>query len=211
MCYSASASFISAASLLPVSFLAVGLALRKRRPFLWLTLVPLFFAMQQAAEGMVWLSIGQANEENALLFSYAYLFFAFFFWPVYMPIAVQRTESDANRRKQMHRLGVIGWVLGVLMFGPILIGLVPVQVSVMQHSIKYVSYQSAALCYAYGLAYIAAGIAPFWASSFKSLQWLGHVIFLSLVISVIIYSYAFTSVWCYFVAMISILILLVVL
>lgn len=210
MCYSATASFISAATLLPIGLAASWIALKNRPSFLFLTWVPIFFALQQASEGMVWLFLGRGAHEETLFFTYTYLLFAFFFWPVYMPIAVERSEPDESRRRRIHRLGTIGWALGVLMYGPIITGLVPLHVSVMQHSIKYVSYQSQALCYVYGLAYIAAGIAPFWLSSFRSLRWLGHLIFLSLLLSIISYAYAFTSIWCYFVAMISIIILFIV-
>ena len=58
MCFSASASFTAAAFLIPTGGYCVYSAIElKRFHYLALALIPIFFGVQQAIEGGVWLSM----------------------------------------------------------------------------------------------------------------------------------------------------------
>ena len=87
MCYSAPASF-SAAIILAV--IGVVVIYRKPKRLLPLALIPCFFAIQQFAEGFVWI-----DPESTLPKS-TYLFFAYAFWPMWIPFATFFAEENAN-------------------------------------------------------------------------------------------------------------------
>ncbi len=57
MCFSASASFAVSAALLPVSAFTINYAWRYDKRYLALAAFPLMFGVQQAFEGVLWLSI----------------------------------------------------------------------------------------------------------------------------------------------------------
>lgn len=61
MCYSATASFATAAFLIPTGIYTTYIAYKKHPTYIFLALIPLFFAFQQLMEGMIWLSISQPN------------------------------------------------------------------------------------------------------------------------------------------------------
>src|SRR5262245_30474127 len=98
MCLSAEASFGVGVVLVPAGVYCISAALRKHPAYLPLGAVPLFFAVQQFAEGLVWIGIDQGNAElvrvNALLF----LFFALAFWPIWVPFCAMIAEQQAWRK-----------------------------------------------------------------------------------------------------------------
>jgi len=93
------------------------------------------------------------------------------------------------------------------MYAPISMGFIPVMVSIKGHSLLYITYDSAALAYVYGFFYIMVSSLPFMLSTRPFLKWIGVFILASMIISWLVYYYAFTSIWCYSVALISFLII----
>ena len=76
MCFSASASFTAGAFLVPISVYAVYSSVElKRYHYIMLSLVPLFFGIQQLIEGGVWLAIAANSPHYIHLFSLGFLFF----------------------------------------------------------------------------------------------------------------------------------------
>ncbi|HRK03041.1 MAG TPA: hypothetical protein PLH57_10285, partial [Oligoflexia bacterium] len=102
MCFSANASFLASAGIG-----AVGAATLLKKPTireLPLALIPVCFSVQQASEGIVWLTL----PTGGLLHSVAvkvFLLFATMLWPVLVPIAFYLVEQDSSRRKKM-RFGI---------------------------------------------------------------------------------------------------------
>lgn len=207
MCYSATASFVTAGVLLPVGLIATLRALKFNHRYVLVALTPFFFGVQQTIEGFIWQAVSASSEMQATGLAYLYLFFAFFFWPCFMPAAAYFTETNIQRARWMYRLITLGVILGLAMYAPISMGFIPVTVSVKGHSLLYATYNSATIAYIYGFFYIMVSALPFMLSTRPLLKWIGVFILASMIISWLVYYYAFTSIWCYFVALISFLII----
>jgi hypothetical protein len=203
MCFSPTASFISSALLATTGAAAVA-HVRDRRmiPF---ASIPLVFALQQAIEGVLWLTI-RGNGEYTMLFTQLFLFFALFWWPVYTSVALYCMESVGWRRRFLAGLGLVGLVLGVYLFAGILLD--PAEAIVRNQCIYYSSSESYStlVMVTYLLVTVGAGIL----SSRYWIKILFLVIGLSAFITSFMYFENFISVWCFFGAVISAWIYLIV-
>ena len=152
MCFSAQASFLASVALFPLGVAAVGTTWNQdRRELLPLAATPLFFSLQQACEGFVWrwiegppLPSPEAPPLPVVAASLAYLFFAYAFWPVWMPLTAvalhPRNEpgnAEAGMARVWHALPWLGLVPGLWLWLPLLgdpRSAVPVPVA---HSLVY--------------------------------------------------------------------------
>jgi hypothetical protein len=79
MCFSAQASFGASAVLGIMGIYALHKAKQQER---LLAIVPLFFAVQQACEGIVWLTYANPSQHFiTAAATYSFCFFAYFFGP----------------------------------------------------------------------------------------------------------------------------------
>ena len=98
MCFSATASFVSA-GMMGLSGLAALASARQPRE-LPLAAAPLIFAIQQSVEGTLWLTLPIAPDlPTSAVLMYVFLVFAMIFWPVYGPLAILAIERDSLRRR----------------------------------------------------------------------------------------------------------------
>jgi hypothetical protein len=91
MCFSASASFGAGVVLSAIGVVSIKKNQHKSQ-FLFAS-IPLLFAVQQFAEGILWLVL--PNPEYASMqkhTTYVFLFFAQFFWPLWVPTNSNGTE-----------------------------------------------------------------------------------------------------------------------
>ena len=95
MCFSAAASYTASAALLLSGVIAMSKAKPRMRMF---AAIPLLFAAQQFIEGVTWQALSQGAP--ALMSTYAYLFFVFLVWPLWMPLAVR----SISKTKREHTL-----------------------------------------------------------------------------------------------------------
>lgn len=107
MCFSATASFVATAALIPVGLLSVSKALRHQPgQTLPLALLPPLFAGQQALEGMVWLALESGTARPGPdLAALAYLGFAFAVWPLWLPWSALRLSAGRGTRRQRQLQG----------------------------------------------------------------------------------------------------------
>jgi hypothetical protein len=85
MCFSATASFATAVVVGTIGIVAIALTAKPRE--LPLASIPLLLAVQQAAEGTLWLTLPVAPKSAVTsLMTNMYLFFALVFWPVFSPL-----------------------------------------------------------------------------------------------------------------------------
>ncbi len=199
MCVSAQASFIVGAGTG-----VVGLAALKRAsptPRRWLALVPCFFAIQQVSEGVVWLHLtGQFNVTPVTKAAqYIYLTFALVFWPVYAPFAVTIAEQIRFRRR-LCKFAAMGGALVSLYNLNQLVG-IEQSPTVLGHSIRY-GYGEAYLPerFAYGVA----AMMPLFISSLRKMWVLGVLAMLGFGVADYFFYTVFTSVWCFFTAILSV-------
>jgi hypothetical protein len=117
MCFSAEASYTAAAILLPMGGFAIRRAYQTDRKYLPISALPLFFGLQQLAEGLVWTSgqlVDRAWVEN---FSLIYMFFSWLAWPVWVPFSTYFLEP-CRRRYVYLVFSILGGMLGAVQYFP---------------------------------------------------------------------------------------------
>lgn len=210
MCFSAGASFGASALLGGIGIVAIVKA--KTNPQRLFATIPFVFAVQQLSEGMLWLSIrnsGLADWQS--FFTYTFLVFAMMIWPVWIPLTIRLLEKDAKRKKILNVLTGIGATVSVGV-GCILF-IYPVHVMPSHHHLHYsFSFPEATknLIWIFSILYfISTIIAPF-ISGIKGVKWLGFIFLTSYLFAVIFYNGFVVSVWCYFAAILSIVVLWII-
>lgn len=202
MCFSAMASFVTAGVTGVIGLVSLTRARQGRERLLAAT--PIFFAVQQGIEGWLWLELpvspdGPISSELTL----AYLLFADVFWPVYTPLTVLLIEPGIWRR----RLMLAGLAIGVCVAGYLLW-----RVLFHAHSALIVDGH---IVYKTGsrypveiaLLYLSATGLPLIASSRRTVVILGGIVLVGCTVAYAFYWQAFVSVWCFFAAAASVVIL----
>jgi uncharacterized protein DUF6629 len=209
MCFSATGSFALSGVLIGVG--AASIARTSSPSYRMLAAAPLLFGAQQAAEGVVWLTIG-APSHVALqrLAVDVFLGFALVVWPLWVPLSMQRAERDPARRRI---LTALCWFAGVVsLSAAILVSRWQPFAQIAGHSIRYdyPGTSNAAVHLLLVLAYIVSTIVPFFVSTATLARTLGVTLIFSVAAAAIIRRESLTSVWCFFAAMLSALILFAV-
>lgn len=219
MCFSSEASFVAAGLLLPAGAWTVHSCRSRQRPeLLPLALTPWLFSVQQALEGLVWLGLEAPDLSPATMVSpishaaaVGYLFFAHGLWPAWIPWCALRAARP--RRPEalplLRTLLGLGVLLGLWLWLPLLLDGSRVLPVIVGGSI---SYQSRLL--ADGLisrelgvtSYALVVLAPLLLSGCRRLGWYALALLVSVLVSWVAYSYAFTSVWCFLAAGLALLI-----
>ena len=173
--------------------------------------MPLLFAAQQAAEGVVWLTIGDpASVGLHQLGVSAFLGFAFVVWPAYAPAALYAAERDPDRRRILRMIALWGALVAAAT-ALLLTRWHPVA-SVVGHSIRYsnIGGENSLLNGILLLVYVVPTVTPFLVSSTTMARALGGAFVVSLIVTLMVERHALTSVWCFFAALLSSLILVAV-
>jgi hypothetical protein len=202
MCFSATASFVTAGVTGVVGIVSLSRANERRE--LPLAATPLLFALQQSVEGLLWLTLPVAPEEStATGLTFLFLFFAEAFWPVYAPLAVLLIEPDDWRRRLM--LGCLAVGAGVSAYLLWWIFSRSHGAAIVHGHIVYVTEYPHSD--AIGLAYLAATGLPLLLSSQRTVVALGAIVLVGSTVAYVFYWEAFVSVWCFFAAAASVAIL----
>jgi len=203
MCFSASASFISG-SVLSIAGIAAmqKTATRRHLPFACISFV---FAIQQFSEGFVWLSLTNAAYKNWLEVSTnIFLIFAHVVWPILIPLSVLLIEKNIRRKNVLFLLLGVGIMLGAYHIFGIMYYSFSAQID--GSHIQYEYNYPALLITLCGIFYGVAIVLPLLLSSVKKMWVFGLAIILSYVITSVFYHEYITSVWCYFAALLSVII-----
>jgi hypothetical protein len=207
MCFSATGSFGVAAVIAGIG--AVAVAQKKPPSHRMLAAVPLMFAAQQVAEGIVWLTIHDPNKRVATLAAaVVFLAFALVVWPVWVPLSLLKAERKPHRRRALAVLACCGGVVSVYA-GQMLLRRPP-SAHVAGHSIAY-SYGTdapALLLALYIPGYILPSIVPFFVSSVSKAKTMGVVLAVAFAATMVMQRQALTSVWCFFAAILSVFVVL---
>ena len=100
MCFSAPASFVTAAVTSAIGIVALTRVNEQRE--LPLAAMPLLFALQQGIEGLLWSNLPLAPDGSfSRALTLLYLFFAEAFWALYAAIAAWLVERSEHRRRLM--------------------------------------------------------------------------------------------------------------
>jgi hypothetical protein len=202
MCFSATASFITAGLTGLIGVVTIAKANNVRE--LPLAAMPLIFAVQQGIEGTLWLSLPVAPE-GALssLMTHMFLVFALAFWPVYAPSAAWLIEPELGRRRLMVVCLLIGIAVAGYFFATVLT--IPHTACIGDGRIEYRIGSTAPVSVG-GLYLLATGIALL-ISSHRAVALMGVIVTVGSLVSYYFYWDAFVSVWCFFAAASSIVLL----
>lgn len=201
MCFSATASFMTAAFAGAAGI--VALTRVNRREEFPLAAIPLAFATQQALEGLLWLTLptqphGPAQSPLTTVF----LLFAKVMWPVLTPFAAWSIEPDRTRRR------LIGLCLaGGIAIAAFFLWSLLANVHTARIDGRHIVYSSEPWLPPFSVVtyLMATCIAPL-LSSYPLVRVLGAVVTLGSFVTYFFYWEAFTSVWCFFAAAGSVII-----
>lgn len=202
MCFSATASLTAGTALVAVG----GLTLRKSRGKveLPLALVPLLFGVQQLTEGVLWLSLRHDLPQLRTWATYTFSMFSHVLWPIFVPFAILLVETSRRRKKALGVFQVLGLGVGLYLF--YFIVRFPVTAHVHNQSIFYRSphFYIGAVLVIYLLATCVSGLF----SSHRCINVFGVLAFVLAIVAYQISAATFVSVWCFYAAVLSLLIYL---
>ncbi len=195
MCFSAGASFVASAGLVVIGGASFKVAKKEERI---LAFIPIAFAIQQFFEGVQWISLGQGC--TSLASGYGFLFFAYIFWPIYVPVAIY--VLDKKRRKILKWLVALG--VCIALFFLFLFLTEPLFIFSINQSIMY--KLEVPFYYIAGILYASVIMLPLMVSSRHMLHTIALAVALAGLIATIFFFETFISVWCFFSAIASTLI-----
>ena len=202
MCFSATASFIAGTALSVTGIATLTITKSgKDRPF---AIIPLLFGIQQLTEGVIWLSFSHDLPMLRQVITYLYSLFSHVLWPVYLPFAVGVMETVQWRKKTILVLGLAGIAIGLYLLYFIL--KFPVVAEVAGGHIVYVSphfYQLPVM-----IIYLSATSVSCLFSGHRFVKLFGVLLFLTFIAAYMIHALTLVSVWCFFAAILSLLVYL---
>jgi uncharacterized protein DUF6629 len=201
VCFSASANFVGSAVLGAIG--VATLAEVKHRRELLFAAMPCLFALHQFTEGFVWLGLnGHMQPIVAHDAGAAYILYAQGLLPFLLPFSVFLMESTPTRRRRMLDFTALGALLTLY----ILWGLIayPVQIYARGHGIVYLNQISTTDTVA--VLYVVATCGALFFSGFRALVLLGALNLAGLLVVMLVRRYEFTSIWCAYAAVVSVII-----
>lgn len=200
MCFSPEASFAGGAI---ISAIGVVTLTKVHKPSqIIFASIPLFFGVQQIAEGFLWLAI--LNPEYLFLKNFCTQFFlimAEFLWPTMIPLAILFMEENKKKRKILWAFLSLGMLLSFYyLYCIVFLDVFPI---IDGFHIKYVNNFPKPLGHYAFAGYLIVTITPLFISSVKRTKILGILMFLSCLVTGIFFTQYLLSVWCFFAALIS--------
>ncbi len=205
MCFSASASFGAGALLLGTGIASVN---KSRSPeMLSFASMPILFGVQQISEGILWVTLPNPDAVGFHDFNtYFYLVFAQVIWPVWIPLSLWLIEPSKNGKKIISYFLIFGILAAIYLI--YCLWVYDASAVIEAHHIRYqVDIPGIGVKRA---LYVSATIIPLFISSLKWMRVLGATILGSLIFSFVVYTQYVISVWCFFAAIISVLVYLIV-
>jgi hypothetical protein len=202
MCFSATANFVGSGVLGAIG-VATLTKVRHRRELLFAS-IPALFAVHQFIEGFVWLGLdGVLPAAVAHNMGAAYVLYAQGILPFLLPLSVLLFEADAPSRRRMLPFAIIGGVTTLYMLWGLAAD--PLQVYVRQNSIVYVNPATNHTTLA--VLYVISTCGSLFFSKVRAMVLFGIANLAILLVVMAVKRYAFTSVWCAYAAVASIIIL----
>lgn len=199
MCFSLLASVAAGATLTAAGVVTVKLV--RRRAELPLALLPLLFGVQQLIEGVVWWSLHHNAATLITLSSLAFTLFSHVLWPIFVPLTYLCMETVAWRRKALSAFLGVGTC--VCLHGIYTVVGSPSAAHVAGSSIRY----GMPSWYVIALYLVATCVSAFF-SSLLLLRALGAAALVLALFTLWLYTAVFVSVWCFFSAVLTVVIFL---
>lgn len=202
MCFSATANFVGSGALGAVGVVTFT-RVKHRRELLFAAL-PTLFAIHQFTEGFVWLGLdGTLSPQVTHDMGAAFMLYAQGLLPFLLPLSVLLFEPNAHSRKRMLPFLVLGAATALYILWALTA--FPLQVYVRSNSIVYINQATNNMSVA--VLYVIATCGSLFFSKIRMMVIFGAANLVILLIVMVVKRYAFTSVWCAYAAVASIIIL----
>jgi hypothetical protein len=202
MCFSATANFVGSGVLGAVGVVTLT-KVKHRRELLFATL-PILFAIHQFIEGFVWLGLdGILSPAVAHDMGAAFMLYAQGLLPFLLPLSVMLFETDARSRRRMLPFLVLGGATTLYILWALTA--FPLQLYIRGNSIVYIN--QATNNTAVALFYVIATCGSLFFSKIKMMVVFGAANLVILLVVMEVKRYAFTSLWCAYAAIASVIIL----
>ena len=202
MCFSATANFVGSGVLGALGVVTLT-KVKHRRELLFASL-PALFAVHQFMEGFVWLGLdGILSPAVTRDMGAAFMLYAQGLLPFLLPLSVLLFEPDVQSRRRMLPFLVIGG--GTTLYILWALTAFSSQVFIEKNSIVYIN--PATNNTAIALLYIVATCGSLFFSKVRAMIIFGAANLTILLIVLAVKRYAFTSVWCAYAAVASVIIL----
>lgn len=207
MCFSAGASFTASGVILLTGVIAISEA--KSTHYRYLAVIPLLFAAQQAIEGFLWLVLeagGHAVWKQIL--TYGFLLFAWVVWPIYIPIVMRKLETRTKRRK-FHGVMIVTVIIisSGLLYVMLFHG---VEAKFNEYHIDYTFDYHPGYSWITNILYLLPTVGSLMVSSVSKAWLMGVLNFLAYSFTKIFFFGYVLSVWCFFGALISTIVLWII-
>ena len=176
----------------------------KHRRELLFAAMPLLFAIHQFTEGFVWLGLdGILSPAVAHDMGAAFMLYAQGLLPFLTPLAVWLFEPNAKSRRRMLPFVVLGGALTLYILWALTA--FPLQVYIQRNSIVYMNQATNNTLVAFLYVVVTCGALFF--SEIRMMVVFGVANLMILLLVMVVKRYAFTSVWCAYAAVASVIIL----
>ena len=208
MCFSAAASFVAGSALSAAGACSIRLARMPQE--LFFASIPLVFAGQQVTEGFIWLTAGHSAYTGMHSdLTYMYLLIAEVVWPVWIPLSLLLLEKRGVRRTVLYVLLLFGMAVSVYLCFHLLTYEVHSEI-VYGHAAYRENYRPAFAVLG-RWPYVLATVGPFLVSRVPYVWLIGAAIIATYLLARLMFFELFlTSVWCFYAAIVSPLVYLVV-
>lgn len=198
MCFSTEASFSAALVLGAMG----GITMKNcsSRSQFFLAAVPFLFAIQQFAEGILWLQLSHHQGSDIILRNAQWIFlsFAFLIWPIWVPLSLVAVEKVGWRRLIIAIDLACGIALSLLNLSYAVQQ--ETSVRIVNHSLQYIGNVPEQT-----LIYPIIVLLPCFLSSIKNMWMFGVIVAMGYIAADYFYNTTFVSVWCFFAAIASVL------
>jgi len=202
MCFSATANFVGSGVLGAVGVVTLT-RVKHRREVLFAAL-PTLFAIHQFIEGFVWLGLdGILSPTVAHDMGAAFMLYAQGLLPLLLPLSVFLFEPDKESRQRMLPFLVVGGATTLYILWALTA--YPLQLYIRGNSIVYIN--QATNNTAVGVLYVIATCGSLFFSKIRIMVVFGAANLVILLAVMEVKRYAFTSLWCAYAAVASVIIL----
>jgi hypothetical protein len=202
VCFSAAANFTGSGVLGTIGVVTLT-KVKHRRELLFASL-PIFFAAHQFIEGFVWLGLdGVLSPRVTHDMGAAFMLYAQGLLPFLLPLSVLLFEANVKSRRRMLPFLILGSLLALYILWALIA--YPTQIYVKSNSIVYINLATNNTAIA--ILYVVATCGSLLFSKVKDMVLFG-IANLAILLAVMGFKrYAFTSLWCAYAAIASVIIL----
>jgi hypothetical protein len=202
MCFSAAANFVGSGALGSIGVMTLT-RVKHRRELLFAAL-PLLFAIHQFIEGFVWLGLdGILSAAVAHDMGAAFMLYAQGLLPFLLPLSVLLFEPDLHSRRRMLPFLAVGTATTLYILWALTA--YPLQLGIKGSSIVYINQATNNTTVA--VLYVIATCGSLFFSKVRAMVLFGAANLVILLAVMAYKRYAFTSLWCAYAAVVSVIIL----